>query len=84
MSVKTPVVKKTPEEAVSSWLRDSVHGSKYEAPLVPRNTPSDTPTGYIHQTDASRAFARQPIAEARQTGKLFHDVKPVLACQTNQ
>ena len=77
MSFKTPVLKKTEDDAVSTWLRDSVHGSKYDAPLVPRNTPSDTPTGYIHQTDASRAFARQPIAEARQTQKLFHDVKPV-------
>ena len=54
MPVKGQVTKELEVDAVSTWLRDSVRGSKYDAPIVPLNTPKDVGIGYIPPTDAPR------------------------------
>ena len=53
MPVKAQVTKELEVDAVSTWLRDSVRGSKYDAPIVPLNTPKDAGIVYIPPTDAS-------------------------------
>ena len=75
MPVKAQVTKELEVDTVSTWLRNSVRGSKYDAPIVPVNTPKDVGIGYIPPTDAPRQWLRQPIEEAGPTQKRHHDVK---------
>ena len=72
---KAQVTKELEVEAVSTWLRNSVHESKYDAPIESLYPSNDARAGYIPPTDASGKLPRQPIEAASGPQNRHHDMK---------
>ena len=73
--VKAPVIEKG-GSAVSTWLWDTRHVSKYdEPPPIPHNTPNDIRTGYIPPTDNFRGPLRSADVTTRPSQNMLRDLK---------
>ena len=75
MPVKAPVQQPAKSDAVSTWLRDSVHSLKVDEPPMPLNTRNDTRAGYIPHTDKFRSQLRPHDAETRPSQDMLRNLK---------
>ena len=72
---KAQVHKQVEGDDVSTWLRDSVHSLKSDAPTVPPNTRNDTRSGYIPVAENFRAHLRSHDVTTRPSQNMLRDLK---------